>query len=76
LKPGEVVPVDVALCPSATLFRSGEQLRLVVAGRWLWPRNPLTGHFPLAYPRPPRGRAILHWGPGHDAHLLLPVIPV
>ena len=34
---GEVVAVDVALGPSATLFRAGEQLRLVVAGRWLWP---------------------------------------
>src|ERR1700755_2905819 len=28
---GEVVAIDVALGPSATLFRAGEQLRLVVA---------------------------------------------
>jgi len=76
LRPGEVVAVDVAVCPSATLFRAGEQLRLVVAGRWLSARNPLTGQFPLAYPHSPRGRAILHWGPGREAHLLLPVIPV
>jgi putative CocE/NonD family hydrolase len=72
---GEVVAVDVALGPSATLFRAGEQLRLVVGGRWLWPRNPLTGQFPTAYPNPPRGRVTLHWGPGYDAHLLIPVIP-
>ena len=76
LRPGEVVAVDVAVCPSATLFRAGEQLRLVIAGRWLSARNPLTGQFPLAYPRSPRGRAILHWGPGREAHLLLAVIPV
>jgi uncharacterized protein len=76
LRPGEVVAVDVAVCPSATLFRAGEQLRFVVAGRWLSARNPLTGQFPLAYPRSPRGRAILHWGPGREAHLLLPVIAV
>lgn len=76
LRPGEVVAVDVALGPSATLFRAGEQLRLVVAGRWLAARNPLTGQFPLAYQHSPHGRAILHWGPGREAHLLLPVIPV
>ena len=49
---GEVVAVDVALGPSATLFRAGEQLRLVVGGRWLCPRNPLTGQFPAAYAEP------------------------
>ena len=43
---GEVVAVDVALGPSATLFRAGEQLRLVVGGRWLCPRNPLIGQIP------------------------------
>jgi uncharacterized protein len=76
LQPGEVVPVDVALGPSATLFRAGEQLRLVVAGRWLWPTNLLTGQFPAAYEKgPPRGRCRLHWGPDRAAHLLVPVIP-
>jgi uncharacterized protein len=75
LRPGEMVCVDVALGPSATLFRAGEQLRLVVAGRWLWPRNPLTGQFPSAYVGAPRGRVLLHWGPGYDAHLLVPEIP-
>lgn len=71
---GEVVAVDVELGPSATLFRAGEQLRLVVAGRWLWPRNPLTGQFPSYYKNSPRGRVTLHWGPGYDAQLLVPEI--
>ncbi|CPR09645.1 hydrolase CocE/NonD family protein [Mycobacterium bohemicum DSM 44277] len=75
LSPGEVVPVDVALGPSATLFRAGEQLRLVVGGRWLLPRNPLTGQFPAAYATSPRGRVTLHWGPDREAHLLIPEIP-
>jgi uncharacterized protein len=66
--------VDVALGPSATLFRAGEQLRLVVAGRWLWPRNPLTGQFPAGYPGAPRGHVTLHWGSGCDAHLLVPEV--
>jgi len=74
LQPAEIVPVDIPLGPSATLFRAGEQLRLVVAGRWLWPRNPLTGQFPTAYERKSRGQCTLHWGPDRNAHLLVPVI--
>jgi predicted acyl esterase len=75
LRHGQVVPVDIALGPSATRFRSGEQLRLVIAGRWLWPHNVLTGQFPAAYERGAHGRCILHWGPDRDAQLLMPVIP-
>jgi uncharacterized protein len=74
LKPGQVVAVDIPLGPSATLFRAGEQVRLVVAGRWLWPRNPLTGQFPAAYRSLSRGNCTLHWGPDRDARLLVPVI--
>ncbi|OBI23673.1 CocE/NonD family hydrolase [Mycobacterium sp. E2238] len=73
--PRQVVEVNVALGPSATLFRAGERLRLVVAGRWLCPRNPLTGQLPAAYAGSPRGRVKLHWGPRYDAHLLIPEIP-
>jgi putative CocE/NonD family hydrolase len=72
---GEVVAVDVSLGPSATVFRAGEQLRLLVAGRWLSPRHPLYGQFPTAYPKPPRGLVTLHWGPRYDACLLIPEIP-
>lgn len=74
LRPGEVVAVDVELNPSATVFRAGDQLRLVVAGRWLSPRNPLFGQFPAAYANSRRGRITLHWGPNRDAHLLVPEI--
>ena len=74
LRPGDVVPVDIALGPSATVFRGGERLRLVVAGRWLWPRNPLTGQFPGAYQSLSRGTVTVHWGPDRDARLLIPVI--
>jgi putative CocE/NonD family hydrolase len=72
---GEIVPVDIALGPSATFFRSGETLRLVVAGRWLWPTNLLTGQFPAAYQKGPKGKVTLHWGPDHQARLLVPRIP-
>ncbi len=75
LSAGELAPVEVELGPSATLFRAGEQLRLVVAGRWLSPRNPLTGQFPAWYQGSSRGRFTLHWGPQREAHLLIPEIP-
>lgn len=75
LSPGQVVPVDIALGPQSTLFRAGEQLRLVVAGRWLSARNPITGQFPAWYRTARRGSCTLHWGPDRDAHLLVPVIP-
>ncbi|VTU41493.1 Cocaine esterase (plasmid) [Variovorax sp. PBS-H4] len=72
---GEIVPVDVALGPSATSFRAGDELRLVIAGRWLWPRNPLTGQFPARYPKGPKGTATLYWGPDRPAALTVPIIP-
>jgi len=76
LTASQVVPVDIALGPSATLFRAGETLRLVVAGRWLWPTNLLTGQFPAAYQRGSTCRCTVHWGAARPAHLLLPVIPL
>lgn len=72
LPPGEVVPVHIALGPSATLFRAGESLRFVVAGRWLSTRNPLTGQFPGHYRTRARGRVTLHWAADRPAHLLVP----
>jgi uncharacterized protein len=75
LAPGQVVQADIALGPSATFFKAGETLRLVVAGRWLWPRNPLTGQFPAAYQKGPNGSCTVHWGPRCQARLLIPIIP-
>lgn len=74
LTPGEIVPVDIALGPSSTRFRAGEQLRLVIAGRWLSARDPIIGQFPAWYRTGRRGACTLHWGPDQDAHLLVPVI--
>jgi predicted acyl esterase len=71
---GEVVRLDIPLSPSSTLFRAGESLRLLVAGRYLEPRNPLFGHFPAHYPPSPRGRCTLHWDTEYPARLEVPVI--
>jgi len=75
LKEGEVSSVDIALLPSATFFRKGEQLRLIVQGHWFSTRNPLLGQFPVAYERGPRGTCVLHCGGEHAARLRIPIIP-
>lgn len=75
LRPGECVGVDVALGPSSTVFRAGEALRLLVAGRWLTPRNPLTGQFPARYRHSTATRSYLRWGADRPARLLVPAIP-
>ena len=69
LKPGDIVPLEVAFCPSATLFFAGETLRLIVAGRDLvhgpiFSRDTSTN----------QGRHVLHFGADFDSHLLLPII--
>jgi uncharacterized protein len=75
LKPGEVVPVDIALLPSATFFREGEQVRLDVQGRWFSTRNPFFGQVPAAYEHGPRGFCALHCGGEHGARLRIPLVP-
>ncbi|WP_229382216.1 CocE/NonD family hydrolase [Microbacterium schleiferi] len=71
IRPGEVVPVDIELREQATRFRAGDQLRLVVRGRWVHSRNPVTGSFPAGYVRRRGGVAIIHTGPEHPSSLLL-----
>ncbi|BBX99311.1 hydrolase [Mycobacterium lacus] len=75
LSPGEIVPVEVALGPSATAFHAGDHIRLLVAGRSLAPRNPLYGTFPASYVPSPPARCTLHWGADRPARLRVPVIP-
>lgn len=72
--PGEVVPLEIALGPSSTLFHAGDSVRLLVAGRSLARRNPLMGSFPASYVPGIRAlRAAL--GTGNARRLIVPVIP-
>jgi putative CocE/NonD family hydrolase len=75
LAAGEIATAEIALLPSATAFRAGDQLQLVIRGRWPWPRNPLTGQFPAAYEPSPDATIILHLGGPSPARLLVPRIP-
>ena len=71
----EKIEVLIPLTSSATLFHAGESIRLMVAGRYLQPRNPLFGHFPTHYEPSSGGKATITWGPDHPSTLEIPVIP-
>jgi predicted acyl esterase len=76
LSPGEIVPVEIELWPSSTLFKAGETIRLVVAGSDIYRREegvPLP--FPMHEETRNKGTHIIHTGGLHDSVLRLPVIP-
>jgi predicted acyl esterase len=71
----EIVPVDIEIWPSSTLFHAGERLRLVVQGQDIntYPEGLFAqGHKATVN----AGLHVLHTGSRYDAHLLVPVIPV
>ncbi len=70
LKPGEIVPVEIALLPSSTLFRKGESLRLYVQGHH--PSiQPLLFYTALIN----KGQHVIYTGGKFDSYLQVPVIP-
>jgi uncharacterized protein len=81
LEPGGIVPVEIEIWPSSTLFRKGEALQLTVqGGDFSYTKsNPLPvehGRIPVSHARTVnRGRHTLHTGGRYDSHLLVPVIP-
>jgi hypothetical protein len=76
LRPGEIVPVDIALLPQATRFLKGDRLRLELRGTWHYPRDPFRGQFPAAYQRSPRANCTVHFGGAYKSRLLLGLRPV
>ena len=70
LKPGEMVPVEIALLPSSTLFHKGESLRLYI-----------QGHHPVIQPLLfytaliNKGEHAIYTGGKFDSYLQVPVIP-
>ena len=70
---GDIVPMEIEIWPSGTLFRAGETLRLVIQGRDIYD-----------YPKPVMcdrhedtvnaGNHIIYTGGKYDSHLLLPVV--
>jgi uncharacterized protein len=84
LEPGDIVPVDVEILPSGTLFRAGETLALVVQGTEILSnetRPPLSCGQSIARVRCAhldtvnKGTHAIYTGGNYDSHLLVPVIP-
>jgi uncharacterized protein len=70
LKPGEIVPVEIALLPSSTLFRKGESLAVQIQGRSAID-HPLLYYDWLIN----KGRHVIYTGGKYDSFLQIPVIP-
>ena len=76
LKPGEIVPVEIEIWPSSTLFRAGEQIRVVVMGTDPFPPSDAPGVGITRHPETCNsGKHVIHTGGRFDSHVLLPVIP-
>jgi uncharacterized protein len=75
LRPGEPAAVEIEIWPSGTLFRAGQQLRVVVQGSDVadhgLPNAPFARHEQTRN----RGTHVIHTGGPYDSHLLIPVIP-
>ena len=70
LKPGDIVPLEIALCPSATFYHAGEILRLIVASSDIV-HGPIFNKDTSVN----SGLHVLHIGGDYDSYLLLPVVP-
>lgn len=71
IEPDQIVPVEIEILPSSTLFRAGESLRLVVQGQDLY------GHPALAHDFSDDvnlGTHSIYAGAEFDSHLLVPVV--
>ena len=74
LKENEIVPVEIEILPSSTLFRAGESLGLAVNGSQIINSNLM----PVRYQHLEtvnEGEHIIHTGGIYDSYLLVPVIP-
>ncbi|WP_433620847.1 CocE/NonD family hydrolase [Nocardia sp. CA-120079] len=71
LTPGEVVPVEIEVLPSGTLFHAGEKLQLVIQGIDI---NKYPAGTPTQRHHSDRNRGlhIVYAGGRYDSHLLIP----
>lgn len=71
LKPGEIVPVDIAFFPISRLWHKGQRLRLQLAGRYF-----REGWFePFTWETNNKGTHVIHTGGKYDSFLQIPVVP-
>lgn len=72
LKPGEIVPVDIAIVPTSRFWHKGQSLRVEIAGRYI--RR--EGWFePLTWETDNKGEHVIYAGGKYDSYLQVPIIP-
>ena len=74
LSPGEIVPVEIEIWPSSTLFRKGETLRVLVQGKDIYvyeEAHTQGSHLELRN----AGEHVIHTGGHYPSQLLIPLIP-
>jgi predicted acyl esterase len=74
LKEGEIVPVEIEIWPSSTIFDRGEILRLIVQGSDIY-FYPEEMHTNAHSDTVNKGTHVIHTGGSCDSHLLVPLIP-
>ena len=71
VEPGEIVPVDIEIVPTARIYHKGEKLRIQIAGRYI-----REGWFePLAWDTDNHGNQIIYTGGKYESFIQCPVIP-
>ncbi|MEM6723957.1 MAG: CocE/NonD family hydrolase C-terminal non-catalytic domain-containing protein, partial [Bacteroidota bacterium] len=70
LKKNEIVPVEIEILPSSTIFRKGEQLQVVIQGRDVVTLPSMGHHYSVN-----KGTHTIYTGVEFDAHLMVPVVP-
>jgi predicted acyl esterase len=74
MKPGEVVPCEIAVLPSSTLFREGDSLRLLISASY-GARE--IGSVPFGFNASVnQGRYSIHTGGKRGSCLLIPLAPI
>lgn len=72
LQEGEVARMELQFEPSATFFRKGDELRLVLQGRYFI--SGLKVNQPFAYKKSNRGKCTIHTSTLYPSELLLPML--
>ena len=74
LEPGQVVPVDIEILPTACRFRPGDRLQINISGRDYEkypPMIPVARHGETVN----KGTHVVHFGGKYDSFLQLPTLP-
>jgi hypothetical protein len=75
LNAGEIVPAEIEIWPSSTLFERGETLQVIVQGSDIYsyrlPESQIIEHASTVN----KGEHVIYTGGKYDSQLLIPVIP-